>query len=776
MNTEGSRLQDPTFALSLWQQMKDADDEASKQRARVDAMVNGEEPFEQDLLDETGQSDAANFNLRESAVMISQECAAYEDLVSSKRLVTVRSTLGDVATRTRHDNIISTEVSRLYHKWDGFRYWYNLLCRQHVTHGFGAVLWTDEVDFRFKSCGWCDFKLPRDTPAIESAITVAAVLLPMDIGDLHEALQAAEETESPLWNKKLLKEIIEQEAASVLSADTSRLDSWEYIERNLKENPSFFGAAQSSKVWVVHFLIKESDGTITHAYVLENKQPTPGVQAQPTEWLYFNKGRFSHINEALVTFPYDITISGTFHSIRGRGWIIQPQVNTTTALACRMADGAMAATMNLLQVKNPSQTELDRMSVAHFGNNEFLPPGVDYIDRKPLDFTNSVIPVISFLQDSLRKNNTGAKPQIPALDKNAPAIAHQMEAQNNASLSESALNRFYTQLDKVFWQMYKRAIAKDYSKDDPGGDLIQEFRERLTMKGITQEVLDSVEEVTARRQVGAGSAANRILALQRLEARQGAFDPEGRRNLTYDIVAEEVGEDVADRYIEPVSTPEQRQPVDVSIAALESIMFESYKQTPVLPNQDHFVHISQHLPPLAQMMDQLEQLGEKAEIQQLIHTHQVLMTALPHISGHTSIIATDMTRQQEVKGIIQLSQQLSAADERLINRITRLQQAEAAAMEAEQQRKQEEFQAYVAELEKKAQEGGQDGGKAQAKLIEAQVKARISEAEHQQRMIHKEKEFNQTRALKDAANAAEMIRKAAAQMAEQQAKTNQPQQ
>jgi hypothetical protein len=760
MNTEGSRLQDPTLALSIWQQMKTDDEHASQQRAQVDAMVNGEEPFDPEVLAETGQADAANFNLRESALMVSQECSAYEDLISGRSLITVRCTEGDMATRTRHEGIIATEFSRLIRSWDGFRYWYNLMVRQRVTHGLGVFFFTDETDFRPKSCGWCDFKLPRDTPALESAINIATILLPMDLSTLNEALTASEETDSPLWNRKLLKELIQEESGKILSYNTNRMDSWEYIEKTLKENSVYFGSNQSSKVWVVHFFITEADGSVSHGYLLETNQPNPGAQDKSTEWLYFNKSRYKSINEALITFPYDNTISGTYHAIRGRGWIIQPQVITNTALACRMADGAMSATMNLLQVKNASQTDLDRLSVAHFGNNELLPPGVDYIDRKPIDVTRAVLPVMEWLENVLRKNNTGAKPQIPALDKNAPAIAHQLEAQNNAALSASALNQFYTQLDKLFWQMFRRATASDYEEGDPGWELVETFRKRLTDKGIDQKILDKVEEVTARRVVGAGSAANRILTLQRLEQRQGAFDPEGRHNLTFDIVAEEVGEDSAERYMSPTLMETQRQPVDTSIAMFETFMFESRKPVQVLPNQDHFVHVSQHLPPLAAMMDQLEQLGERVEIEQLINTHEVLMTALPHIATHTNYMAGDRARQKEVKGIIQMSQQLAAADERLINQITRLQEAQAEAEAAEQERQQQEFAAYVKDLEAKAQQGGPEASGAQAKIIEAQVKARISEAEHQQKLIHREREFNQARALKDAANAAEMIRKA----------------
>ena len=759
MKTDGSRLQDPQLALSIYQQMRDADIPASMSRAKIDAMVNGENPFEQEMLDETGQSDAANFNTREAAFIIEEEKLAYEDLVAKKKLVTIECEYGDRQLRVRYSNVIANEFSKLIHAWDSFPFQYNILVGQNITHGVGVAVFDDEVSFQWKAVGWSDFKLPRDTPATESAISIAAASIPIELSELYDALKVCEETGSDIWNVDLLRSVIATESAKLLSTNGFvNSDNWEYIEAKLKENATAFGNASACKLWVIHFWIKEEDGTVTHAKVID-----PAYQADGKDingWLYFNKSQFKSINDCIVVFTYDNPISGKYHACRGRGWSIQPQVVANNILVCRLADGAMAATMNLTQLTNPTQTDLDRLAVAHVGNNEILPPGLNYVDRKLPDYTTSVLPVINFLQGSLQRNNTGARPQVAELEKNAPSMAYQIAAQNNASISASALNRFYRQLDKLFTTMFRRAIDPDYQECDIGGELVKEFRRKLTEQGVTQEILEKVKSVKASRSIGAGSAANRLLALQRVEQRQGSFDPEGRRNLTYDIVAEEVGEDLADRYVEPVLPQEQRQPIDTSIATFESFMFESMKPAPVLPNQDHFSHVSTHLKPLVERMDQLEQAGENVDIQMLIQTHDVLMTALPHIATHTQYMSGDRARMQEVKGLIQITQQLSASGDRLANQITRLQKAEQAAMQAEQERQQQKQAAYIAELEQKAQQQGPDQSKAQAALIQAQVRAQIMESEHKQKMRQKEEEFQLEKAMLDARNAANMLNSA----------------
>jgi hypothetical protein len=100
------------MAYGIWQRLFDADKEASKNRAKVDAMVNGEPPFDQSLLDETGQSDAANFNTREAASQVNQVSAAYYDLVTSNRdLVTIKVNYGDNTARRQIEQAIAEEFT-----------------------------------------------------------------------------------------------------------------------------------------------------------------------------------------------------------------------------------------------------------------------------------------------------------------------------------------------------------------------------------------------------------------------------------------------------------------------------------------------------------------------------------------------------------------------------------------------------------------------------------------------------------------------------------------
>jgi hypothetical protein len=353
------------------------------------------------------------------------------------------------------------------------------------------------------------------------------------------------------------------------------------------------------------------------------------------------------------------------------------------------------------------------------------------------------------LEEQLRKNNTGARPQIAALDKNSPAIAHQLEAENNAAISNSALNRFYLQLDKIHKEIARRVSDPTYDRTAPGGELVYEFRKALIMRGA-EEALNHITEVKSTRVVGAGSSANRLLAYQRLWQVAGSMDPEGRRNLVEDIISEEVGQENVDRYLPPLAPEEARVPVDTAIAQFENNFFQDEKPSMVYANQDHFTHMSVHLPPIIETMNAYNEHGQNADLETLMKVFKVSMVAIPHCAQHIEFMSFDKSRAPETKQAIEIIQQASASSDRMRNQITRLMTAMEEGEKAEMARQQEEYTAYVASLEEKLRnsQGGDGEFEIQKQLVDAKAKAIARDIEFQQKLQHREAEFNQNMAFK----------------------------
>jgi hypothetical protein len=758
MNICDTRLQDPGFAYSLWQTMEEADYENSKARAQIAAMIGGAPPFEDDELVDSYQGDAANFNTREASAILATERSAFHDLISGRALATFETDYKDPVVRRKMNEILAQEYTKLLRSWDSFQYWYGIATDQMVDYGVGFVYWQDETDFRFKSAGWCEFKMPFDTPATEDSIMLLAARIPKDISELMEALEENATMGSDcLWDLDMLRKLVMEESKKALGADDPNLNkwnSWEHVERTVKENPAFFSGAMSNKVFFINFWIIEKDGSVSHALLMDPTSSANGA-ANQTAWIYFNRGRYENLSQAVVTLTYD-SGQGTYHSIRGRGWNIQPQVMSTNILTLRMADGAADSTRKLLQVTNPSNTDYANLALARMGDNEYIPAGLDYVQRTFPDYSRTILPVINYLEEQLRRNNTGARAQPSLLQKAAPEFAQEIEAQSSATLARATLDRFYGQLDKIHREVVRRICDPTYDRKDPGGELVYQFQKRLLKRGA-KEALLHITEVKAKRVVGAGSSSSRLLSFQRLWNWSGSFDPLGRRNLVEDLVSEEVGYENAERYLPPALPEEQRAPIDVAIASFENNFFQDQKSSPVLPDQDHFSHIATHLTPLTQMMDAVGERGEDVPLEEQIQVFQILMTALPHCTQHVEFMSYDKSRKSETKQAIQILQQLSAASDRIRNQVTRQVKAQQEAEQAEYERQQQQHMAYVAELEQKAQQGGPDQAALQQKLMEAEIKAKAKQVEFMQKMQHRQMEFDQKLAFRQAEQAAKAI-------------------
>ena len=78
-----SRIKDVKSALSIFHTLRKADEGSSINRARVDAMFDGESPYSSAQLTSSGQGLKTNLNFGESQRLLDIALSAYVDLYSS---------------------------------------------------------------------------------------------------------------------------------------------------------------------------------------------------------------------------------------------------------------------------------------------------------------------------------------------------------------------------------------------------------------------------------------------------------------------------------------------------------------------------------------------------------------------------------------------------------------------------------------------------------------------------------------------------------------------
>lgn len=636
---KGSRLTDVFAAWALWTAAWQADRANAFNRARIQEMIDGFPPYDQSELDNLGQAHRTNLNMLEGAAIIESALQPYNDLTSSVDYIAhVETNEGDPQMRGEWNQIISEEFDRLLRQWHRFEFNNQALAREFVIHGLGVVYFEDDFDWRWKVCGLSDFILPRNTPANEEDVDYAITRRRYTTTQLYKFIEDEEFAQKSGWNIEETKKAIYWATSSRNSAPTSW--EWEELQRELKQNDVYFGRVRAKEIWVLHFWVREFDGSISHFLTLEN-----GLNQ---DFLYKNIGRFKSIRNCLHIFTYGIG-NGYYHSIRGLGYKIFPQIQVSNQLRCAVIDATFFSAGAVIQPED--SVALDELSFSYMGPFTLVPPNIKFVDFKRENISQNILPIVQDLSAQIQNNTGTYQPRAPADQMQAMGrerktkLEVQAQLQKESTLSTAAMNLFYIPWDRVLSECFRRATSPALTQLDPGGKAAYEFRQRCLKRKIPNSALQNIKRVRAVRAVGYGSASARLLALDQVSQLAPQFDEIGRRAAIRDKVAAYVGYAQADRYVPSITSGQaNRQPIDRKFAELENGQLQQGIQVQVNPDDIPKTHIMVHLIAVHNLIAGIKQ-GTLPAMQGSPQLHMFLN----HITQHVQQLSADPTRFQEVR-------------------------------------------------------------------------------------------------------------------------------
>ena len=705
-----TRLKDVNSALSIFNTLLRADERSAVNRARVDAMFDGAAPYNTSSLAVSGQQLKTNLNFGDAQRLLDISLSAYVDLYSSlERLIEVKGTQGEASEIKPAEEIVAEELTHLIRGWPEFHNAYLRLCTTFIKHGVGVAYFDSPDDWRFRVGGFTDILIPRQTPTNEECIDVAIGRRNYLLHELYAYIKNPAAATKVGWNVEEVKRVITKNATT-----SGRADNYEAMQAEMKNNDLHTGI-QNPSVKILHYWIKEMDGSVSHYISAEDS---------PKEFLYKKVSRYEKAEQAYVMFTYGVGSNGTYHSIRGLGQRIFAHVQTSNRLRCQQIDGAMLASAVMIQPEN--QRSLDELQFTYYGAYAVLSPNVSIIEKAIPNLGTAVQPALQDLTQQLALNTDTVStygPQQGSPYRNQMQVVSDMDVATR--LSGASLNLFYASWNRLLREVVRRVVTT--KKPDPA---IKDFYERCAARGIPPEFIKSLDvaRTKAVRSIGNGSHANRMVALRELQGISGQFDDVGRRNLTRDIVSTRVGHDLADRYV-PANV-DKRPTVDLKIAFFENQQLMGGQSVPVVGNELHGTHLGVHLPELAQLIEQLN-VGE-ADPQQVLPTLQAFYE---HISQTVQLAAGDVT----LEGAVGAAQQLLQFTEEAINNTTKA------------------LQKIQRDQAKQGADAGEEGAPPQQdpKMMEHQVKMQIAQEKAELDMAIKQKKHEQEMALRDAKAALE---------------------
>ena len=715
-----SRLRDVDSALAIFTKLREADEKSAINRARLDAMFDGAAPYDQGKLNASNQSTKTNLNFGEAQRLLDISIAAYVDLYSSlERLIDVRGTLGSASERTEAETIVGEELTHLLRSWPEFHSNYMRLCNTFLKHGVAVTFFDSPSEWKFRVGGFSDILIPRQTPASEHAIDVAAGRREYLLHELYGFIKNEAAAAKVGWSVDEVKRVIKENARTTGRSGASGGQSYqdyESLQAEIKNNDLYVGI-QNPSVAVVHMWVREMDGTVSHYIFAEDK---------PKDFLYKRISRYQNPEQAFLFFTYGVGSNGTYHSVRGLGQRIFAHIQTSNRLRCQQVDAAYMGSSVMIQPD--SQRALDELQFSYFGAFSILSPGATIVEKAIPNLSQAVTPALEDLTRQLQLNtdtfNTYTDAQGSPYRSQTQVAA---ELDISTRLSGANTNLFYLSFSRLMREIVRRVVEN--KRKDPE---IKAFFKRCGARGVAPQFIETLDlsRTKAVRAIGNGSAASRLVALRELMGMSGQFDETGRSNLVRDLVASRVGADLADRY--KAKTEQARPTVDTKIVYFENKALMDGEPVPVVSNEMHGTHLEGHLPVVTQLLEQIDQgqIPDPAEV----------LPVLQAFYQHLDDTAQQAAGDPALAGLVAQTRQTMQYVEEVLNNTAKAQEAEQrAAMEAQS-----------AEGAPEGEQAQQVLSMAQAKAQAAQISMDIAQRKAELDMTIKQQKHQQDLALRDA--------------------------
>ena len=724
------RIKSSDSLISIADKYIEQDEDAAYLRARAQALVNGEAPYDAEELKSKGLTHVVNANFGEANAIMEAALAPYIELqngVPRIANVIMDSYEGD---SNEDSEIISEEFDWMIKEWSDYSYNMQLLSREFVGDGVGIAMWPDERSVFWEPCGLKDFKVARDTKVSDEAIEVAIVERSMSVSELYNYIRNPEIAKKLGWNINAVKQAI-WKASTKRDQWKNYTSHWEDFEREIKENDLYAGESAYHRAQLVYGYNKEFDGKFTQLIGSRDS----------SDFLYERYSRYGSVNQCFVIFTYGVG-QGTFHTIRGLKSKIYNQIQVSNRILCQAAQAAITA--GLIQLQGDSEAIQDFQYI-EVGPYTFIPSGLTPIQLQPPAVATQGLPVYNLMSQVLQ-NNTGSYRSRQTTPEGQARSATEVvqQARQESTLNAAALELFYTPYNKLLTEQYRRAVNPLLTANDKGGKLALEFRRRCARRGISVERMRQFLKVTAFRAMGDGSPVMTEMASKQLMELYSLMDEKGKENTLRSVIAgiSGVGWQKVNLF---VADKGPRRVVDFDIANLENGNLRQGIQQMVHDSQNHAVHIEAHIPMIAEIIEAHRQQQIPDE-----QAMQILRPASDHVTEHLVMFSTNSFRKQEVNELKRQLQNLTAYIDELEQQVINRAMAEQSKMEEMAMQQAPQGGQIDPKMEMELQ-------KAQLKLAEMQEKRMMSQEAHAQKM----ETIRQQMALNDLKTRSSILQKTA---------------
>lgn len=653
-NPPKHRLKNANDAQNLVWQLWNAAKPRMLKNAAIQGQIDGNPPYSYAKLRAQGRANDPNFNTLEAKATRSAAMVPYWDLFTGTgHYVDVQFDDPDPKKAQKVSEIVSEEYDRMLKRWRNFNTVMQRMLTDYVTFGKGFLAYETSQSWRFKKVDYYRALVPNATPIDSDEWEIIVIMNKWTCSTLWKKIRDKAQARKLGWN------IDETMAALAQAAPLNPNVPFDPIatQQALFDNDLYVSAV-SNTVQCATVLIKEFDGKWSECVVRVDMQSANGQP--PSEmpvggYMYESRNKYESLFDAVLPFFLEAG-STSWNGATGLGRDIFTAMQLKDRLACAQAQSAFLRSSLVLQPRQG--LDKSRLNALTIGAITWIPPEVEVQQSSILGDLNSLIEVSRELDMTIQKNTGVYRPTLEKGSGNPQTLGEfQMKFAQATMLSESAVDRFYTQLDTAYESQFRKVIK--IGKGDGDAEWAEEarlFQERCKDRGVTKDMFERME-IKAWRNIGAGSIGMRSQALSNFMSLYPLLKPQGQEALLRDVITTSGSYRQAVRYMPPqdwTGVPNN----DQWAALQENASIKVGAPVTWTPSQNNIIHAQTHLEAGSQAAESLQQGGDPMQV--LMFLEGIGQHTLVHLQQES---ANKTTSQAQAVLLKQWKQLAGVADE-----------------------------------------------------------------------------------------------------------------
>lgn len=629
------RIANAEDAADLVYQMWKSNEPRRAKWQQYQGSLDGNPPYPPTKLRNRGEEWRANINFLGMKSLVNAAKTPYYDLFSSS-LTRCKVCLeaGQYGVNKQPDRIVNEELDVTLKMFPAFDDTMQRLIEGFVGGGRAFLYWDHPISWMPRAVPKDEILFPDRTSTNPDEWEAFAIIVNYPLHKLwKEGCEDEKTARSAGWKPDVVRDAL----ITAVPKTTLDVSDWMEVQRQLKES-DLLTSLQIPEVQTAHLFTREFDGRWSMGIIVRNQQAAnsefQGKAAN--DWLFHKPFSHDNVRQIIAPFYYDLG-RGSMNGIEGLTHDAYSLCQLDDRLTCNLADNGFLRMTIPLQARTANAKAKANLVVV--GGITFIPPGFEAQQASIFGDMTSGLELSRELSTKLERNTGVYRPQLQAPSGNPRTLGEvQLNYSAAATLSNSAVGRFYNQLDWAYTEIYRR-IAAAQSSTGQYQKAAVEFQDRCEERGVAKEQLRKVRWVRASRSVGSGSAISRSQAYSTMFPLAAAMPEEGRQaffravtaaNLDYDSAAEFFPQDenIPDREVWEANVENGQM-----IAGVPAV---------ITGTQNHSTHLTVHVKQASDAIASLKQGGSPEQV--LLF----LSGDVPHSKDHLALLSRDPMKKDEV--------------------------------------------------------------------------------------------------------------------------------